>query len=245
MEEQTNYNYMNVANIPPAPRRRKHLWWLGIVIPGSILSFLSIVLLFIVLLFFAYLNLTRIKYYSSVFEGYEFNKIEGSPEVVSISDYNYEEIKGICKKRGLIFPVEINEGDISLFSFHETLKPKSASYDRDEFYLEGRMSETGYNQEIERLSCISFETSYETKSSFLSKNLFKLPSYLVSYNDWAYFEYAILEKETNTIRYICLAESGSKDNLMFPSEYWPVTPIRRSDAKDTKDPTKSYFSIYR
>ena len=129
MEEQTNYNYMNVSNIPPAPRRRKHLWWLGIVIPGSILSFLSIVLLFIVLLFFAYLNLTRIKYYSSVFEGYEFNKIEGSPEVVSISDYNYEEIKGICKKRGLIFPVEINEGDISLFSFHETLKPKSAIYE--------------------------------------------------------------------------------------------------------------------
>ena len=94
MEEQTNYNYMNVANIPPAPRRRKHLWWLGIVIPGSILSFFSIVLLL-----FVYLNLTRIKYYSSVFEGYEFNKIEGSPEVVSISDYNYEEIKGICKKR--------------------------------------------------------------------------------------------------------------------------------------------------
>lgn len=234
MDEQFNNNYQSVS------KRRHHHWWLGIAIPGTIIMFLGIVFVSI-----ADLYSYKINYYSSIFQGYEFNKIEGSAEPISISEYSHGEIKKVCKKRGLVFPSKINDGNISFFSFHEILQPKSAIYDRYEFYLEWTMSKATFEFEIGRLSSISFETSTKTKTTVLSNNLFKLPSFLISYNDWAYFEYAILESETNTIRYVCLAEVGSKDNLVFPSDYWPVTQIRRSDVKKVCSSSQNYFSIYR
>ena len=180
------------------------------------------------------------------YEWYDFNKIEGNPTKIEISEYNYERIDNLCDGKDSVFPSTIQVGDITFFSFHERFKPKYwRDYFRDRFeiYLEWTMNNDAFNKEIERLSNIEFTINSKTREILYSENLFSYPSYINIYNDWAEFEYAIVDESTNTIRYIHFHEVGSKENLVFSEEFKPTKPLMNSDLKKVIGWTR-FYSIY-
>ena len=67
------------------------------------------------------------------------------------------------------------------------------------------------------------------KKPLKSNNLFPLVSYIISYNMLAVYEYALIEEETHTIRYISLADIESVDNVMFQHEFEPKKILKDSD----------------
>lgn len=225
-----------------AVKKRPSLWWLGIVIP-------TVYVLITVACFF-YLNyqsLCELHFYAGLRDSKYFKEIDGKPESIKPEDYNHEEIMNLCNGRGLIFPSNISLGNVSMLAFHEiVLRESGRNYvavDRYEIFLEWEMDISFFNQETERLSKIELTRYSKTQNALYSKNLFSLPSYITSYNYTSCFEYAIMEEKTNTIRYICFAEVGSKDYLVFPPEYIPTKPIIKSDLKNTIGGVLSY-SIY-
>ena len=219
--------------------KRKRPWWLGIVIPFS-----CITIFLVAFLCNMYSSLNSLEFRSSVFGGYDFKRIEGSVSRAQISDYNYAEIMNISKNKGLIFPPNIQEGNISLFSFYEIITTGTNYFDRFEIYLEWEMSNILFNQEEERISSIENTAYSTTRCSIYSENLFYCPSYVTAYNYSSLFEYAILDKENSTIKYISFAEVGSIDNLVFSSECVPTKPIIKSDLTKICGRTE-FYSIYR
>ena len=220
-------------------KKSPSLLWLWITIP-------TISILTIVAFFFSsdYQTLCTLHFYAGLRESNYLKEIDGKPEKIKLEDYNHEEIMNLCNGRGLIFPFNISLGNVSMFTFHEIVHKESGyNVDRYELFLEWEMDTSFFNQETERLSKIELTRYSKTKNALYSKNLFSLPSYITSYNYTSCFEYAIMEEKTNTIRYVCFTEVGSKDYLVFPSEYVPTKPLIKSDLKNTIGSVLSY-SIY-
>ena len=100
------------------------------------------------------------------------------------------------------------------------------------------MDSTEFEQELSRLKNIKSQ-----KTIVYSENVFLLPSFVSSYNFWADYEYAIIDEENTTIRYISFSEIGKRSNIVFSLDYAPKKVLKRTDLKKVASITGTY-TIY-
>lgn len=201
-------------------KKKKRFPWLAVIIPSIVITIIGV--------FIACCSYDRsetIFYKSSNYAGYELSSIEGEPKHIENAEYSLANLYKVIYERGLVFPEAITSGEIYYFEYYERVK-SSRGYDRREIYLEWHMNEHDFDEECQRLSNIK---AY--KNIAYSKNLFSLPSYVAVYNFMTEFEYAIVEKDANIIRYVLLDEIGDISNIVFSTDYAPQKVLKNTDLK--------------
>ena len=164
------------------------------------------------------------RFLSNSLYGYGLTDIVGSPQETTVGQYDYSLIYNIVGARANLFPQTIENGSMEYFEFHERVKYNY--YDRYEIYLEWAMPQERFDQEVERISKISSST----KTIKLSNDLFGLPSYVAVYNNSrSEYEYAIIDSDNYTIRYIEFENVGSIEQIVFSHDYAPQKLLKNSD----------------
>ena len=133
---------------------------------------------------------------------YSSKVITGEITLIEPNDYNktIKETRDFTSRRLQIFP-DCIEKPQNHFWYVESFYCVDWGRDayRMELFLEREFeNDNNYNNEVNRLLNIEFK---EKKTVFV-KDLFDLSCIIVTYNDRSYFEYALLEDETKTIRYV-------------------------------------------
>ena len=201
-------------------KKKKRFPWPAVIIPSIVITIIGS---FVAC--YSYDKSETIFYKDFKLSAYELSSIEGEPKHIENAEYNISNLSGVSYERGLVFPKAITSGEIYCFEYHEKVK-LTDHYDRHEIYLEWHMDEHDFDEECQRLSNIK---AY--KNIAYSKNLFSLPSYVAVYNFMTEFEYAIVEKDTNIIRYVLLDEIGDASNIVFSTDYAPQKVLKNTDLK--------------
>ena len=208
--------------------------WRAVVIPSVVISSIAVCLLL-----YDFCESETLHFTSARLSGYDLSDIGGRPSDILTSEYNYASLSSTLRTHGLIFPSKSQSGSIAYFEYFERVKKyKSGIYDRYEIYLEWRMDSTEFEQELSRLKNIKSQ-----KTIVYSENVFLLPSFVSSYNFWADYEYAIIDEENTTIRYISFSEIGKRSNIVFSLDYAPKKVLKRTDLKKVASITGTY-TIY-
>ena len=113
-------------------------------------------------------------------------------------------------------------------------------YQRGQAFLEWKMSPSDYFAETTRIK--ELEGQFGEKV-LKSNDLFDYPSFIAEYDLYSWFEYAIVDETTFTIRYIRLFDIESIENLLFPVQWGPAKLLKDSDIAKDIDLSGSY-SIY-
>ena len=198
-------------------KQRKFLW------PVILVPFLAISAAALYVSLDAYIESQTVSFQSSRLAGYNLSNIEGSPINIDTNEYSFDTLSSIVGKR-VILPVGVNEGVLYYFCYYE--KVKHQYYDRYEVFLEWHMTDETFEQELRRLSSLK-----SVKTIAFSEDTFLQPSYIAEYNFWANFEYAILDRENLTIKYVLLREIGDISNVVFSLDYAPTKLLKNTDLK--------------
>lgn len=201
-------------------KKKKRFPWPAVIIPSIVITIIGV---FIAC--YSYDRSETIFYKDFKLSAYELSSIEGEPKHIENAEYSLANLYKVIYERGLVFPKAIASGEIYYFEYYERVK-SSRGYDRCEIYLEWHMDEHVFDEECQRLSNIK---AY--KNIAYSKNLFSLPSYVAAYNFMTEFEYAIVEKDANIIRYVLLDEIGDISNIVFSTDYAPQKVLKNTDLK--------------
>lgn len=198
-------------------KQRKFLW------PVILVPFLVISAAALYVSLDAYIESQTVSFQSSRLAGYNLSNIEGSPIKIDTDEYSFDTLSSVVGKR-VILPVGVNEGVLYYFCYYE--KVKHQYYDRYEVFLEWHMTDETFEQELRRLSSLK-----SVKTIAFSEDTFLQPSYIAEYNFWANFEYAILDRENLTIKYVLLREIGDISNVVFSLDYAPTKLLKNTDLK--------------
>ena len=213
-----------MGTIVLAKKRRQTIITWSII--GGSLTLIVIFGFFIVLPIYTAIkdDENTLRFLSNSLYGYGLTDIVGSPQETTIGQYDYSLIYNIVGARANLFPQTIENGSTEYFEFHERVKYNY--YDRYEIYLEWAMPQERFDQEVERISKISSST----KTIKLSNDLFGLPSYVAVYNNSrSEYEYAIIDSDNYTIRYIEFENVGSIEQIVFSHDYAPQKLLKNSD----------------
>ena len=200
-----------------------------IVIIFGIISFLLFNPLSIVLAIDSiqsYIETNTLRFAKQAYLGFKKTPMSGSVEEIDINEYDRVVIVEKLN-HSMIFPESITTGKISMAFFADPLFA-DRSFKRGQAYLEWNMDKDTYEYELERMKNI---VGKKNKYVRCSNNLFRLQSYIACYNDDGYFEYALLDENNYTIRYISLCDIESIDNLLFSHDYEPKKVLKDSDLK--------------
>lgn len=213
-----------MGTIVLAKKRRQTIITWSII--GGSLTLIVIFGFFIVLPIYTAIkdDENTLRFLSNSLYGYGLTDIVGSPQETTVGQYDYSLIYNIVGARANLFPQTIENGSMKYFEFHERVKYNY--YDRYEIYLEWAMPQERFDQEVERISKISSST----KTIKLSNDLFGLPSYVAVYNNSrSEYEYAIIDSDNYTIRYIEFENVGSIEQIVFSHDYAPQKLLKNSD----------------
>lgn len=213
-----------MGTIVLAKKRRQTIITWSII--GGSLTLIVIFGFFIVLPIYTAIkdDENTLRFLSNSLYGYGLTDIVGSPQETTVGQYDYSLIYNIVGARANLFPQTIENGSTEYFEFHERVKYNY--YDRYEIYLEWAMPQERFDQEVERISKISSST----KTIKLSNDLFGLPSYVAVYNNSrSEYEYAIIDSDNYTIRYIEFENVGSIEQIVFSHDYAPQKLLKNSD----------------
>ena len=139
-----------------------------------------------------------------------------------------------------IFPKKLLSAKNNLFCFQQTVKhPGRNQVDRALIYLDVELNENDFALEKERL--MNFTTMKGVGIS-VSQDLFEYPTVVAQYNYQSKFQYAIIDEDRFTIKYIYL------DEVFFENEYLTqmgVFPVKRVDMSDLRTRTHlDYINIF-
>lgn len=211
-----------------------------IVLTCSIVASAILVNALLFFLFWLWINYdpNTLCFLSSSLAGHGLTNITGEPREIDLELYNYSFLYQVIGGRACFSPSEIDCGSVRYFEFHEMVNHNH--YDRFEVYVEWSMPEVRFQQELERISTFSSTTDMVKHSD----DLFPLPSYIASYNVFtSFYEYAIIDEATNTIRYIEFENVGSIEQIAFSHEYAPQKLLKHSDLAKYAAPDGS-FTIF-
>lgn len=169
-----------------------------------------------------------------------FEHIDGSPEMVSSSNYSHDLILDVARS-GFIFPKNLfADEQISFFFFYEKHNGDGGQVYRSEIFLKRQLNKEDYEAEIIRLQSIE---SYGKKAIYVD-DLFSLPSFVASYNMFSSFEYALLDYTSMEIIYVYLYSIGSSDEIVFDNELAPSKRLNESSFPKDLITTDGAYSMY-
>lgn len=159
----------------------------------------------------------------------DLENITGETKEVSTDYYSnkYEEIITGSNSKGEIFPNNINDGTIELFTYYRLYPSDSGDVFRNEIYLKWNCADNDiFLAELERLNGIK---SSFNKTLISSNDLFPLPSLVAEYNVNGGFEYVLLDEQNNSFFYICLKGVGSYSQIVFDNSFAPHKLLKDTD----------------
>ena len=162
----------------------------------------------------------------------------GSVEPISLDEYDKNVLLKELRYCSL-FPDSVASGKASMVFFSEPLY-EGSEYKRGQVFLEWEMPDQVFSSEEKRLMEL---VGPNGKNPAWSKNLFPFLSCVAQYNYESRFEYALVDGESFTIRYVSFYAVGKIDYLLFPQEFAPKKLLKNSDIKDRADHS-GRFSIY-
>ena len=155
--------------------------------------------------------------------------IKGLVEDITYEEYAcvYDDSISKCDSKALIFPSLINEGSVKGFVFMESISNDRGKWHRSEIFVEwNNLNSESFERECERLASIK---SYKNKPLISSSDLFSLPSHVAEYNEDGGFEYALIDKKNNSVKYIYLEDVESYSQIVFDYNYAPHKKLKESD----------------
>lgn len=182
----------------------------------------------------------------SRYKGYRLTDIVGSPTKTNLSDYDYDFFYDLSNGYLTVFPSEINEGELSSFIFYEEIGGRSY-INRYEVFLEWTLPEATFLQELSRLRMTVYHGYDGDRLLKYSENLFIMPSYVGMYNtSSSTFEYAIVDKNSLTFRYVILHNVGDISQIAFSMDYAPTKLLKDSDLAEyaTGRGLSIYYPVY-
>lgn len=148
--------------------------------------------------------------------------IVGEPQKISKNDYNYQVLESTLVYEADLFPRELKYNDNIYFCYIERM---SNDY-KLEIYLQCKYTDSEFEEEIKRIANI--HNSACEKYSIYVEDLFELPVYVITYNFFGAFSYALLDGENKTITYVYLRDIEIYNNIVFDMKYAPTKTISES-----------------